>query len=435
MKKILLTLAILFGLTTNVFAGSISVDDFLEADDVTIEHLQTFKTTVVDAINSADGGLLQSATVTTEKLDANANPENFRDEVMSDFVYTGLIPPTTSSTLTSTTTAGTAYINGVRVVKDATAHLYTASRYTFVDLSDTGTYTYVAITTGGTEPSTTVSSIRLARVTTDASELTAVRDDRVTTVTIAAGSVTSLWDADADTGWQVQETADEDILRGDTGGTQRIQIDSDGVTLESGASVNEFSTDGTLAGNSDDAVPTEKAVKTYADTKAPTASPTFTGTINLTGGQIAFPATAVPSADPNTIDEYEEGYFTSTLTCGTSGTITLNTSYDQLKYTKIGREVFVGGRIVTSAINAPVGNLILNLPFEIKNLTEMSEYFSGSVHYIDIDALAVAGTLTLDGTTGSVVSIKEQTTTNISDAANHINADCQLSFSFNYVAN
>jgi hypothetical protein len=31
--------------------------------------------------------------------------------------------------------------------------------------------------------------------------------------------------------------------------------------LASGTSINEFSTDGTLAGNSDDAVPTEKAVK------------------------------------------------------------------------------------------------------------------------------------------------------------------------------
>jgi len=34
-----------------------------------------------------------------------------------------------------------------------------------------------------------------------------------------------------------------------------------------GTTINEFSIDGTLAGNSDDAVPTEKAVKTYADTK------------------------------------------------------------------------------------------------------------------------------------------------------------------------
>jgi hypothetical protein len=36
----------------------------------------------------------------------------------------------------------------------------------------------------------------------------------------------------------------------------------------SGTTVNEFSTDGTLAGNSDNAVPTEKAVRTYVDNNA-----------------------------------------------------------------------------------------------------------------------------------------------------------------------
>jgi len=38
-----------------------------------------------------------------------------------------------------------------------------------------------------------------------------------------------------------------------------------GLTMASGATVNEFSTDGTLGGNSDTALPTEKAVKTYVD--------------------------------------------------------------------------------------------------------------------------------------------------------------------------
>ena len=39
------------------------------------------------------------------------------------------------------------------------------------------------------------------------------------------------------------------------------------LTGASGASITEFSTDGTLAGNSDTATPTEKAVKTYVDTQ------------------------------------------------------------------------------------------------------------------------------------------------------------------------
>lgn len=40
---------------------------------------------------------------------------------------------------------------------------------------------------------------------------------------------------------------------------------SSGLTLASGATVNEFSTDGTMAGNSDTAVPTEQAVVEYVD--------------------------------------------------------------------------------------------------------------------------------------------------------------------------
>lgn len=51
----------------------------------------------------------------------------------------------------------------------------------------------------------------------------------------------------------------------------KVQIKYQGLFLDTGGQigmvnvVNEFSTDGTLAGNSDLAVPTEKAVKTYAD--------------------------------------------------------------------------------------------------------------------------------------------------------------------------
>jgi len=38
-----------------------------------------------------------------------------------------------------------------------------------------------------------------------------------------------------------------------------------GLELPNGTPVDEFSIDGTMVGNSDDAVPTEKAVKTYVD--------------------------------------------------------------------------------------------------------------------------------------------------------------------------
>lgn len=58
------------------------------------------------------------------------------------------------------------------------------------------------------------------------------------------------------------------IIASDPGASVKsIAVDSTNkVQLsEQGASIDEFSTDGTLAGNSDTAVPTEQAVKTYAD--------------------------------------------------------------------------------------------------------------------------------------------------------------------------
>lgn len=75
----------------------------------------------------------------------------------------------------------------------------------------------------------------------------------------------TLKDNDNDTYVTVENTADEDIIRFYTESASRGLIDSGGLTLASGASVNEFSTDGAMAGNSDDAVPTEAAIVTYVD--------------------------------------------------------------------------------------------------------------------------------------------------------------------------
>jgi hypothetical protein len=56
------------------------------------------------------------------------------------------------------------------------------------------------------------------------------------------------------------------------------------VKLKLGAGINEFSIDGTLAGNADNAVPTEKAVKSYVDaTVAQQPQVSISGTPETTG--------------------------------------------------------------------------------------------------------------------------------------------------------
>ena len=86
------------------------------------------------------------------------------------------------------------------------------------------------------------------------------------------------------------------------------------------------------------------------------------------GTGITFPATQSASTDANTLDDYEEGSFTATLTCTTSGTITL--SSNTLYYTKIGRQVSITGYLEVSSVSSPVGYVRLNgLPFTVANLS------------------------------------------------------------------
>ena len=189
-KIIYIFFLFIVGINSKCFAA-ITVDSFVTADDVTIAHLEQFRQRTVNAINDFAGGDIQDGTITKNELDANTNPENRWNEAFNDFVYTGLTIPTSAS-LSSTTTSGTAYVYGARVVKDATAKTYTASKWTFVDLSNTGVYTYSEASIGGGEPSVASNSIRLARVSSDGTTIPSVRDDRVTTLTLAVGATAKL---------------------------------------------------------------------------------------------------------------------------------------------------------------------------------------------------------------------------------------------------
>ena len=90
------------------------------------------------------------------------------------------------------------------------------------------------------------------------------------------------------------------------------------------------------------------------------------GLITATGGQIAFPATAVPSANANTLDDYEEGTWTPVVSGGTvagTGTYTAQAG----KYTKIGNLCFLSFYVSWTA-HTGTGELhIGGLPFTFTN--------------------------------------------------------------------
>lgn len=82
-----------------------------------------------------------------------------------------------------------------------------------------------------------------------------------------------------------------------------------------------------------------------------------------------FPANQIVPANPRHIlydyDAYE--LFGVDLIPQTSGSVTLNSTADSLSYTKIGRMVHVQGSLTVSSVSAPVGWLLMQLPFPRDN--------------------------------------------------------------------
>lgn len=154
----------------------------------------------------------------------------------------------------------------------------------------------------------------------------------------------------------------------------------------------------------------------------------------VTGG-IAFPATAVPSSDPNTLDDYEEGTFTATLACGTSGTITLDASFNELAYVKIGSLVHIQGLIKVDSVSSPVGTLKLNtLPFTSANLTDKAG--KSVISMVATEAVTInnffAGIID-EGVTGILI-VEQQAADYDTVVAEQIQAGTSLFFSGSYIA-
>ncbi len=105
------------------------------------------------------------------------------------------------------------------------------------------------------------------------------------------------------------------------------------------------------------------------------------GTLTV-GEGLQFPATQNTSADPNTLDDYEEGTATVTLTCVTPGDLSVVYTVQTLRYTKIGNRVYFTIRLVCVPTWATAsGNAqIAGLPFTSvagSSISENAVAFSG----------------------------------------------------------
>lgn len=189
MKKFIVFLGLL--ICTNAHAGIVSLDT-ISADST----ISVFNSNFTKLANANNGAIQGSGTngSTTNILSRSLGELDMADEInprvraneilgigvdttttQTSFVYTGLTPATSAS-LTSNISTGTAYVNGYRVNKSATAETYTASKDTYVDLSQTGAFTLSPVTNGAAAPSVAANSARLAKVVTNGTAITGVTD-------------------------------------------------------------------------------------------------------------------------------------------------------------------------------------------------------------------------------------------------------------------
>lgn len=88
-----------------------------------------------------------------------------------------------------------------------------------------------------------------------------------------------------------------------------------------------------------------------------------TGILSTLGGSVRFPATQVPSAGANDLDDYEEGTWTPGLTFG-GASVGMTFSNRIGGYTKIGNQLAFEGRITLTAKGSSVGGAVITgLPF------------------------------------------------------------------------
>ena len=147
-------------------------------------------------------------------------------------------------------------------------------------------------------------------------------------------------------------------------------------------------------------------------------------TPSTSGAGVTFPATQSASTNANTLDDYEEGTFTATITT-TTGSVTLKSTLNTVAYTKVGRLVTVTGLIGILSVSSPTGGVTINaLPFAIADLTQSSGAIGGAIIFQDAPTYA----------TTNVGFTAEETATGIitTQSAVVLGADDQYRLSFSY---
>lgn len=129
---------------------------------------------IANAIASFDGSQIQNGTILSTAFAATANPNTLLAATTQPFISSGVVW-TTVSGLAGTMSGGTIYYNGTPVtINSVASHTFTASDDTYIDVDKNGNVTYQGVSNGGSAPSLTANSIRVAKVVTSGSAITSI---------------------------------------------------------------------------------------------------------------------------------------------------------------------------------------------------------------------------------------------------------------------
>ena len=154
------------------------------------------------------------------------------------------------------------------------------------------------------------------------------------------------------------------------------------------------------------------------------------------GAGITFPATQSASTDANTLDDYEEGTWTPSLTGSTSGSATSGGNTFGF-YTKVGRLVTLNFVITISAVSTLTVNVKLSgIPFSLPSANQENRYPQGATGFGSLNTSWASIVVGSDGgtTTLAFIGTKTPATATTSLAAADLTATTTLYGSIQYIA-
>lgn len=89
-------------------------------------------------------------------------------------------------------------------------------------------------------------------------------------------------------------------------------------------------------------------------------------------------AVKLSNQSPAWVKRSTQKTYTVTVTPTTSGTVTLATGQEKLRYQTVNKECLISGLLTVASVNSPLGGIRFNLPFTCANLDDLADYSPGT---------------------------------------------------------